>query len=202
MNPTIVKDVTLDIKGLSELRSPILFIGGAYAGKSELAMKALDPARPALILGNASLNEPEFEPRIKQLKKLRPASWQTKEGWDELTSEVAAGSAEYPQLLIDSINMYLAHVLVVRGQSYSSQQLGDLVDLEIRNFNQCLTDHMAKAKTRIALVTSEVGAGVAPPRATARFFRESLGIWNQKLAALCPTVITVTAGIPQLIKSI
>ena len=63
-----------------------------------------------------------------------------------------------------------------------------------------LVDYLAAAPGPLVVVSNEVGLGIVPDNAMARRFRDFAGRLNQKLAAIAPRVVLVTAGIPQILK--
>jgi adenosyl cobinamide kinase/adenosyl cobinamide phosphate guanylyltransferase len=56
-------------------------------------------------------------------------------------------------------------------------------------------------KPTFFLVSAEVGASPPPYQDHERFFRQSVGIANQFLAAWAQTVITVQAGLVSVLKA-
>ena len=52
----------------------------------------------------------------------------------------------------------------------------------------------------IILVANEVGHGLVPETALGRLFRDEAGRLNQVVAALCPRVVFVAAGLPLVLK--
>jgi len=51
------------------------------------------------------------------------------------------------------------------------------------------------------LVSNEVGQGLVPDNALARRFRDEAGLLHQRLAQVADTVVFVTAGLAQTLKS-
>ena len=81
-------------------------------------------------------------------------------------------------------------------QSYSDEQIIDLVLHE----TDTLVESINRSQKSIVVVTSEVGAGLSPPKAIARLFRMLVSRCNANLASNCQNVLLLTAGIPHLIK--
>ena len=50
------------------------------------------------------------------------------------------------------------------------------------------------------LVANEVGLGLVPETPLGRLFRDEAGRLNQAVAALCPRVVLVAAGLPLVLK--
>ncbi|RYZ56384.1 MAG: bifunctional adenosylcobinamide kinase/adenosylcobinamide-phosphate guanylyltransferase [Proteobacteria bacterium] len=180
---------------LVELPSPLFILGAAYSGKSELAIKALKADSAATVIGTAGLAE--LEGRIDKLKSLRPASWKHVEG-HELNEYLAQSLEESKQLLVDSINQWLANVLLESWNKYDLEQQEARLSLEIRTFCETMQKH---PDHRFVIVSSEIGAGVTPPQELSRFFRQLLGRLHQQIAAEAASVVQVVAGIPLLMKT-
>lgn len=197
MNLTIIKDHVKNIDFL-KVKPPILIIGPAFCGKSELAQSALDPAQEAAVIGTGDTTEKEYEQRVTHLKGTRSRKWETFENVKELSPLLAELLGQYPQVLLDSLNQYIASVLVNQSNRYSPDQLQKLIQQEIQEI--C---HIVKSnkKSRLVIVTNEVAAGVSPPSAMARLLRQTCARANAKIASQCQSVASVTAGIPMLIKS-
>jgi len=180
--------------------APILLIGPAYAGKSELAMQALRPDLAAVVLGSAPPEEPAFSSRLAQLQSLRPPSWETIHAGKHLVQAAteAAQANKGGQILIDAVNQWLAVVLLGDPESSHSEAvraawLDDQITALIRVLG-------AFPQTRFVLVSAEVGASPAPARLPERLYRQYVGVTNQRLAAVAQTVVSVQAGIGTVIK--
>ncbi|MDX9838622.1 MAG: bifunctional adenosylcobinamide kinase/adenosylcobinamide-phosphate guanylyltransferase, partial [Azoarcus sp.] len=53
---------------------------------------------------------------------------------------------------------------------------------------------------KIVLVANEVGLGLVPEHPLGRLFRDEAGRLNQAVAARCPRVVFVAAGLPLVLK--
>jgi adenosylcobinamide kinase/adenosylcobinamide-phosphate guanylyltransferase len=51
------------------------------------------------------------------------------------------------------------------------------------------------------MVSNEVGQGLVPDNALARRFRDEAGLLHQRLAEVADTVVFITAGLAQTLKS-
>jgi adenosylcobinamide kinase/adenosylcobinamide-phosphate guanylyltransferase len=177
--------------------SPILVLGAAHAGKSELAPRYLAPDRPALVLGTADPDEPSLRKRLAALRALRPAPWDTVETRHDLPAALADGLERYPQLLVDSVHLWLAAATIAEargeGEAETEARLLALVD-ELTRVTLC------RPKARVVFVTTDVGASLPPQRPIERLLRRIIGLANQRLAATCATVVEVKAGIPLILK--
>ncbi len=182
----------------SGLLAPVLVIGGAYTGKSELAHLTLIPEHKTLVIGTADLKEGLLAARVDELRKRRPSHWQHWEGDLELGPQLRKAAESFEQILIDSINQWVANLVLTHAQKYSLEQLLPLCERSIGELCQAVMD--VRAKARITLVSSEVGAGITPPKPVARLFRQLVSRINCRLAEQSESVLLVSAGIPLLIK--
>lgn len=183
---------------LTTIAAPILVIGGAHSGKSELAMQFLAPDQPALIIGTAPPDEPAFATRLSRLRQLRPAAWETAQGGSDLAASVAEAVRYYPQIMIDSISQWIA-ALTVAGADGGRRDtvVADSILSQIGELTHLISQN---PRVRIVFVSAEVGSSPAPARGLERLYRQQVGLVNQHLAKSCPSVLTVTAGIPNMIK--
>ncbi|MBC7658194.1 MAG: bifunctional adenosylcobinamide kinase/adenosylcobinamide-phosphate guanylyltransferase [Chitinophagaceae bacterium] len=179
---------------LSELPSPVFILGPAYSGKSDIAPEALDRTCATTVLGMAGLSE--LEDRIKALKAQRPSHWQHNES-SSLNEGLVAAFEASEQVLVDSVNQWLANFLLEGWSKYDLKQQDARIDLELRKFILQLEQHPHK---RIVIVSSEIGAGVSPPQELSRFFRQALGRTHVALAQKAGSVVHIIAGIPSLLK--
>ncbi|HYX32158.1 MAG TPA: bifunctional adenosylcobinamide kinase/adenosylcobinamide-phosphate guanylyltransferase [Oligoflexus sp.] len=180
------------------LATPVLVIGAAYTGKSELAHRTLDPHRKTLVIGTADMSEGLIAARVQELKRQRPDHWVHHDGKLDLASQLRTLAPDYEQVLVDSINQWVANLVLTHAQKYSLEQLAPLCEREV--FDLCAAVEETKHRTRIVLVSSEVGAGITPPKPVARLFRQLVSRINCRLAEHAAAVLLVSAGIPLLIK--
>lgn len=187
--------MTEPLKGTC-LAAPILLLGPAHSGKSELGVQFLAPDQPAIVVGTGQTSGGR-QRRLTALKNLRPPHWESIDCSTDLPAAVAEASARTQQILIDSVSQWLA-ALTVAGDSLSEDMLEE--DLRSRADDLFRVVSAASMKTRIVVISAEVGAAPAPLRAPERLYRRAVGLLNQRLAALSQTVIAVHAGIPLRIK--
>lgn len=180
------------------LATPVLVLGAAYTGKSELAHRALDPDRKTLVIGTADISEGLIALRVEELRQKRPKHWVHHDDKLDLAAALRSHAHAYEQILVDSINQWVANLLLTHAQKYSLEQLTTLCERDVFDF--CAAVEEAKHLTRIVLVSSEVGAGITPPKPVARLFRQLVSRINCRLAAQASAVLLVSAGIPLLIK--
>lgn len=184
----------------TRLPAPILILGGAHAGKSELAMQLLAPDCETVVIGTADTNESALSPRLKALKALRPPAWTTLETTQDLPAALAQAVKKSPQVLVDAVSLWLAALHVELGARGADDPAGAMQDADQR-VDELMQVVLGAPKTcRIVLVSAEAGHGLAPQRVADRLYRRAVGLANQRLARQATTVIEVVAGLPRFIK--
>ncbi len=182
---------------LRVLPSPLLIIGAAFSGKSDFAITALDQQLRAAFVGTADTSEPDIAALVARRRQQRPEHWQTFEAVDDLPHLLQELAGAHPQILVDSINQWVARLFVYAGAKHGIEEVEKIAEAETETICTWLT---SAPKSRIVLVTSEIAAGLSPPTPTARSFRQAASRINCRLATACRSVVLVTAGIPLLIK--
>jgi adenosylcobinamide kinase/adenosylcobinamide-phosphate guanylyltransferase len=156
----------------------VLVLGGARSGKSRYA-ESLLLAEPEVTYVATSFPRPgdvEWQHRVEQHRKRRPAHWRTIE-----TLDVVAAIEPALPTLVECVTLWLAAAID---------------DDDITGRCDALVDAVSAADGPLVLVSNEVGDGVVPPSESGRRFRDELGALNARLAAICDEVWKVTAGIP------
>lgn len=176
---------------IRQASSPILVIGAAHAGKSAFAIQTLNPEVETCVIGTAYTKEPAFQERIRELKAMRPKNWHHLEPEENVLSHIANAMSSFPQVLVDSLNQWMANSIIALLSSYSADQIDAIINANINE----LVETISKGQARVCLVTSEVGAGTTPPKEVERLFRQKMGSMNMKLAQACPSVFLVSAGL-------
>lgn len=178
-------------------RSPILLIGAAHSGKSELAPQFLAPDRPALVIATADPHEPSLIPRIRELQSWRPAAWDTLETRHDLAAVVADACERYDQILIDSVNLWLASACVIESNAFHEEETQNRLYTQVDEMIRLLHD---RPGVRAVVVSAEVAASLPSSRTMERCLRRIISITNQRLALACATIIEVKAGIPVMLR--
>jgi len=181
----------------AELATPLLVIGAAHTGKSVLAMDQLDRNQPAAIIGTGDVDEVAFGSRLAELRSLRPPHWHVTESMVDIPKYAEELMGKYPQVLVDSLNQWVAATYVLLSPKYSIDQIEAQLELE---FKRLLELVKKPGKCRLVFVTSEVGAGTTPPQPLERAFRLTMGRFNTRIAAACSSVVLISAGIPLVLK--
>lgn len=178
-------------------RSPIFVFGAAHSGKSEMALQFLAPDRPALVIATADPQEPLLQRRIQTLRGLRPAIWDTVEARYDVAAVVANAVSQYSQILLDSVNLWLATSCVAESNAFDEVAIEDRLLAQVDELIRLMHQH---PDLRIVLVSAEVAASLPSQRAIERCLRRLIGLTNQRLASACATVVELKAGIPITLK--
>lgn len=166
----------------------ILIGGGSRSGKSSAALRLLKAsgARLGMIATAQALDE-EMRERIKVHQADRDPGIAT---WEEplaVAERIALEDAKFDGILVDCLTLWLSNLL-----------LADSFDIE----RECrkLINAAAAARSRVILVTNEVGCGIVPDNALARQFRDHAGRLNQLAAEHAAEVHWMVFGIGMRIK--
>lgn len=169
--------------------------GPAHSGKSRHACRSANPKLDTLFVGTASPKHPHMQARISELKAERPAGWQVIERPQDLAELIRNAAAIHEQIVIDSLNLWLASV-AVNAPSHGPQE-EILIKLREESDRLCRSLSDARhAGANLIIVGAETGAAPSPPVETERAYREANGILNQSVAAAAERVILLTAGVP------
>ena len=188
--------ITPSCPDFASLEAPVFIIGAAHTGKSELAINTLDHTKPATVIGTAEIDNSEISNRVHHLKSIRPSIWLSLDRCESVIETLKIQMKTSHQILIDSINQWIGGTILKKLQRHSTSQIESLIAFDCQELCQLLS----QSHSRICLVSSEVGAGLSPLKPIPRMFRMSVSRINTKIAAICPTVILVSAGVPLILK--
>lgn len=170
-----------------------LVLGGARSGKSRYAeQQAHDSDLEVVYIATAEAGDGEMKTRIEHHRHRRPVTWRTVEEPILLADCIREQAGPDRCLLVDCLTLWLSNVLFDRQGNlqlplFQQQRAELLVAL-----NEC--------RSRIILVSNEVGLGVIAADAMTRRFVDEAGFLHQDLAQLCERVTLVTAGLHQSLK--
>jgi adenosylcobinamide kinase / adenosylcobinamide-phosphate guanylyltransferase len=175
------------------LSSRTLVLGGARSGKSAHAEGLLtDAAVTYVATARRYPDDPDWDARIAVHVARRPSTWHTVEASapPDLPALLTATQYEDPPILVDDLSTWLVGVL-----DDAEAWEGNGADSVERNVDE-LVSSIAQCRTRLVLVTAEVGLGVVPSTRSGRLFRDHLGALNARVAEVCDEVLLLVAGIP------
>ncbi|APT85129.1 bifunctional adenosylcobinamide kinase/adenosylcobinamide-phosphate guanylyltransferase [Corynebacterium aquilae] len=172
-----------------------LVLGGARSGKSDHA-EGLIGDRPCTYVATARPwpGDADFAARIARHIQRRPAHWVTE---DRINATEVLTHPENTTgcVLIDDMGTWLTHLIDERDAwSKPRGTVADAADA----FLAALRDWPADRD--VVIVSPEVGMGVIPEHASARLFRDEIGLLNARIAQECDHVLLVVAGLALELK--
>lgn len=167
--------------------SIILVTGPSRSGKSEWAeqlalQRAAQKNQQVVYIATAQrrADDAEWQARIDQHQRRRPANWKSEEVPIALAQATAAYS-ETECLLIDSLGTWLAN-LIEQDQAQWEQAQAALIEA------------LQQTSADVILVAEETGWGVVPAYELGRRFRDRLGTLSRRVGAIASDVYLVTSG--------
>jgi adenosyl cobinamide kinase/adenosyl cobinamide phosphate guanylyltransferase len=131
--------------------------------------------------------------RIEKHRVRRPKLWCTVETKLEITKAIRERSEDV--VLVDCLSGFVSNIVLEYEREGE-----DVVIERVLESVQELANVLQQTTKTIIIVTNEVGAGVVPPYPLGRWFRDALGLANQRVAKVADAVALVTVGIPQTLK--
>ena len=176
-----------------------LILGGARSGKSRAAeRRAAQGGMAVTVIATAEALDAEMSARIHRHQADRPAHWRTLEEPIELAAALAREAAVERCVIVDCLSLWLSNLLA------DADTLAPGADAQalplFRRERDALLACLPTLPGHVILVANEVGLGLVPETALGRLFRDEAGRLNQALAALCPRVVFVAAGLPLVLK--
>lgn len=171
------------------MHSPTLILGGARSGKSALAERLAEASsKTKFYLATGLVGDGEMAERIAHHRARRSAEWTTIEEPLRLADTLVEYAREDRCLLVDCLTLWLTQVMCDADPACFARERAALLD--------CLP----RLRGEVLLVSNEVGLGVVPMGELSRRFVDEAGRLHQAIAALCPRVLFVAAGLPFALK--
>ncbi len=176
-----------------------LILGGARSGKSrEAERRAADSGLAVTVIATAEALDAEMAARIRRHQDDRPAGWRTVEAPVALADALRAEAAPERCVIVDCLTLWLSNLL---ADAHTLPAGASAEDLPLfRRERDALLVTLPTLPGRIIFVANEVGLGLVPETPLGRLFRDEAGRLNQAVAALCPRVVFVAAGLPLVLK--
>jgi adenosylcobinamide kinase/adenosylcobinamide-phosphate guanylyltransferase len=169
-----------------------LVLGGARSGKSTYAEKLATGTlfggapRPALYIATAEAGDVEMATRIMAHRARRGANWTTVEAPLALDEAMLANAEAGRPILVDCLTLWLSNLM------HAGRDLDEAADDLVRAL-----DGLAAPAV---FVSNEVGLGIVPETPLGRAFRDAQGRLNMRMAERADRVISMTAGLPLVLK--
>jgi len=129
----------------------------------------------------------EMRDRIARHREERDPAITTWEEGTRVADRIQAEEGRYDGIVVDCLTLWLSNVILTESTTLEAE---------------CskLLDAADTVRTRIILVTNEVGCGIVPENALARRFRDEAGKLNQMAAQRASEVYWMVFGIRMRIK--
>jgi len=168
----------------------LFVIGGARSGKSRYAVEQSSAEGRIAFVATAEALDADMTRRIARHRAQRPSHWTTIEVPLELVPRLEKLEGTCNAFIVDCLTLWVANRLL-RGDR----------DETILDEADALARLIGRRQSSFTVVSNEVGEGVHPETAEGLRFRDLLGGVNQRVAAVCDTVVLMVAGIPLTIKA-
>jgi adenosylcobinamide kinase / adenosylcobinamide-phosphate guanylyltransferase len=160
-----------------------LLLGGARSGKSALAQRLAGRwDGPVTVVVTGEARDAEMAERIRRHRAARPAGWSTVEE----PLELEAALADVPPdacAVVDCLTLWVSNLLE-KG----------LADAQVTERARSAAAAAAARAAPTVAVSNEVGAGIVPPDALSRRYRDLLGQVNAVWAAAAERSLLLVAG--------
>jgi adenosylcobinamide kinase / adenosylcobinamide-phosphate guanylyltransferase len=111
----------------------------------------------------------------------------------DLAAAIGANAGPQRLVLVDCLSLWLTNLMMpLTGVALDDAALEDAVD--------SLCDALVAAPGPVVLVSNEIGMGITPLTPEARRFVDALGRLHQAVAALCPRLTLMVAGVELAVK--
>ena len=176
-----------------------LILGGARSGKSrEAERRAAESGLAVTVIATAEALDDEMVARIRRHQADRPTAWRTVEAPVALADTLRRETAPGRCVIVDCLTLWLSNLL---AEAHTLPAGATAEDLPLfRRERDALLAALPTLSGHIIFVANEVGLGLVPETPLGRLFRDEAGRLNQVVAALCPRVVFVAAGLPLVLK--
>jgi len=175
----------------------ILITGGARSGKSTYAQRRaqeLGGDHAVTVVATARASDEEMQRRIAAHRAARPERWETIEAQRDAASALRA--AINSVVVLDCITLLASNALLdSASDGESAAQAAVLAEID------GIVGVRAEREGTLLVVSNEVGFGIVPDTQLGRWFRDALGLANQRLAAAADTVVCMISGVPMELKA-
>lgn len=169
----------------------IFILGGARSGKSSYAVAlAKKYRRKITFIATARPFDEEMKERIKKHRESRPNTWRTIEEEIDIEFLLQKLNKENEIIIIDCLTVWVANLQL----KYKNKE-------KIENKIRCFLKVLENIKSKVIIISNEVGLGIVPDNKISRDYRDILGWLNQEVAKLSSEVCFLISGIPLKVKN-
>jgi len=186
-----------------------LILGGQKSGKSRRAellareWLAAAPDHRAALIATAEPHDNEMRERIARHRRDRAArvpGLATLEVPHDVATALARASDPRTLVVVDCLTLWLTHWTMPLGVEVMDLEQKAAMVLEWQAQLAMFLVAIEQAPGPVVLVGNEIGLGVIPMGREVRAFVDALGVLNQRVAAVCPRVTLMAAGLPLTLK--
>lgn len=182
---------------LERSRYVTLITGGIKSGKSSYALRmAHEFGTNRALIATAEPFDDDMKMRIARHREERGADFQTIEEPIDLAGALKKTEGQFDCIVIDCLTLWLNnlyfHLQGPDAELTRPRRTASAID--------AFTHALENSRSRVILVTNEIGLGVTPIDRQSRYYVDDLGRLNQQTAEAADEVIFMIAGIPQRIK--
>jgi adenosylcobinamide kinase / adenosylcobinamide-phosphate guanylyltransferase len=171
-------------------RSKLIFVlGGAASGKSQAAIELAGQVGPRAFVATGEALDREMAARIDRHRTTRSSDWVTAEVPSDVAEWFHKNQSTYHAIVLDCLTLWLSNLL---GRGFS--------DLAIINATEDLLHAIRSTRTRVVVVSNELGLGLVPATKAVRAFRDLAGRVNQQVAVEADEVYLAISGLPLRLK--
>jgi adenosylcobinamide kinase/adenosylcobinamide-phosphate guanylyltransferase len=140
--------------------------------------------------------------RVQRHRERRPAHWETVEETLQAEKVIREFGDDAGVILLDCLTLLVSNWLLSRERhtDWDDREQVEKLEAEIIERVESLARVAGEVRSRVIVVTSEVGMGLVPEYPLGRIYRDLLGLSNQAIAAQADQVYVVWSGIPVKIK--
>ncbi|MFN9471141.1 bifunctional adenosylcobinamide kinase/adenosylcobinamide-phosphate guanylyltransferase [Acidovorax sp.] len=186
-----------------------LILGGQKSGKSRRAeliardWLAQSPDHGAVLIATGQACDDEMRGRIARHQRERAErvpGLATLEEPRDLAAALRERSREQTLIVVDCLTLWLTNWTMPAGaQDMDAPQREALAQAWAAQCQDAIAA-LQDAPGPVVLVGNEIGLGVIPLGREVRAFVDALGVLNQCVAAACPRVTLMAAGLPLTLK--
>ncbi len=160
-------------------------LGGARSGKSTHAINLAQKHKKVVFMATCQAKDCEMAKRIKLHKDSRPCHWETIEEPCDIDKALVKIGSKFDLVILDCLTLWVSNLMMKNVSSAAILK-------KTKSFLECIK----KIKSKVIIVSNEVGLGIVPDNKLARDFRDIAGKVNQIVAASSDKVFFMVSGLP------